>query len=319
MNKIIYILASAILAMGAVSCEKADSGVDYPAPVPTSKIGKALVNNTKQIASLYKDSSYVLAKGVEVTELAYMSYDGVAQKMFFMEIDLNEKLTLDQVFSGGGDKFGKPKEPLSQVLYHYDSPDFHIYGAVNTDFGSNFWQGPQGICIHNGVILKDEWPKSPIRPRCIFWMTKDKVAYCGEAADYEYAKAHYDIEEAFAGSPLFVENGRLKVIPQIDLSGRNPRTCVGVSEDGKKVWFMEVDGRRWTWSNGLDFPDMSEIMVAVGCYSAINVDGGGTSTFVVRSKDDYTSNDRFEVRNWPYDFGGQERALWNGVAVVAEK
>ena len=88
------------------------------------------------------------------------------------------------------------------------------------------------------------------------------------------------------------------------------------TEDGKTVYIMVIDGRRYTYSNGMSFHDMSEVMHAVGCYSAINLDGGGSSTFFTRVSDGYDDPDRFKVLNWPTDDGGVERAIYCALVLV---
>ena len=50
---------------------------------------------------------------------------------------------------------------------------------------------------------------------------------------------------------------------------------------------------------------------------ASNLDGGGSSTFIIRSKAGFEEN-RFAIRNWPYDNGGVERAVANGLLVVTD-
>lgn len=101
-----------------------------------------------------------------------------------------------------------------------------------------------------------------------------------------------------------------------DLS-TEPRTCIGASEDGKIVYIMVVDGRQASYSNGMDFSDMAVAMEALGCHSAINLDGGGSSTFYIRtdfSDSSFDNPDRFEILNSPSD--GSERAVWNGLAII---
>ena len=60
---------------------------------------------------------------------------------------------------------------------------------------------------------------------------------------------------------------------------------------------------------------MQAFMNAIGCHWAINIDGGGSSTFIVR-KDGapFTDAGRFLIRNKPSD--GSERAIGPGLAVV---
>ena len=71
-----------------------------------------------------------------------------------------------------------------------------------------------------------------------------------------------------------------------------PRTAIGVSQDGKEVYLMVVDGRNFYYSNGADLYDLTNLMSACGACDALNLDGGGSSTL-------WTA--REGVLNHPYD------------------
>lgn len=64
-------------------------------------------------------------------------------------------------------------------------------------------------------------------------------------------------------------------------TGRAPRTSVGVKSDGTMV-FYAVDGRQSGYSGGLTERDLAEEMVRQGCVWAVNLDGGGSTTFSVQ-------------------------------------
>ena len=53
-------------------------------------------------------------------------------------------------------------------------------------------------------------------------------------------------------------------------------------------------------------------MKALGAKNAINLDGGGSSTFIIRKIAGFEDG-RFAIRNWPYDNGGVEREVANGI------
>lgn len=62
--------------------------------------------------------------------------------------------------------------------------------------------------------------------------------------------------------------------------GRHPRAALGVSAD----WLVAVacDGRRSQVDGGLSMLELAEVMVELGAESAINLDGGGSTTLVHR-------------------------------------
>lgn len=61
----------------------------------------------------------------------------------------------------------------------------------------------------------------------------------------------------------------------------NPRTVVGIKEDGSLVLYV-VDGRQPVVSNGLGLIDTAKHMISLGCVSAFNMDGGGSSVLYAR-------------------------------------
>jgi hypothetical protein len=62
--------------------------------------------------------------------------------------------------------------------------------------------------------------------------------------------------------------------------GRYPRAALGVSEE----WLVAVacDGRRSNVDGGLSMRELAELIVEIGAESAINLDGGGSTTLVHR-------------------------------------
>ena len=87
----------------------------------------------------------------------------------------------------------------------------------------------------------------------------------------------------------------------------HPRTAVGLSRDRKTLYFVVADGRR-VGAAGLTLAKLAQFMVEhLQVCSAINLDGGGSSTMWVRDR----------VVNKPAD--GVERPVSNHLAVVLEK
>ena len=62
--------------------------------------------------------------------------------------------------------------------------------------------------------------------------------------------------------------------------GRHPRAALGVSGE----WLIAVacDGRRSNVDGGLTMPELADVMVGLGAETAINLDGGGSTTLVHR-------------------------------------
>jgi hypothetical protein len=86
---------------------------------------------------------------------------------------------------------------------------------------------------------------------------------------------------------------------------RHPRTFVGMNEDTTKIYLCTVDGRQAS-SLGMNFTEMANFLIGLGVKDAFNLDGGGSTTMVVRGA----------VVNSPSDPGG-ERSVANTLQVIS--
>ncbi|MFF8914854.1 phosphodiester glycosidase family protein [Streptomyces sp. NPDC015032] len=115
---------------------------------------------------------------------------------------------------------------------------------------------------------------------------------------------------AIGGRELLVVDG---VAQNHDGEGNNtaaPRTAVGFSRDGRTMQIITVDGRQAD-SGGVTLTELGLMMRRAGSYSALNLDGGGSSTLVAREP----GGDALRVENSPSD--GSERTVPNGLALTA--
>jgi exopolysaccharide biosynthesis protein len=105
----------------------------------------------------------------------------------------------------------------------------------------------------------------------------------GSAVTLEWTLGRTNVWDAMGGSPILVENGARAVgtCTTSFCSSRNPRTGVGVTGDGR-ILMVVVDGRQPRWSVGVTLPKFAAIFRKLGAVTALNLDGGGSSTMVVR-------------------------------------
>ncbi|MEN3001651.1 MAG: phosphodiester glycosidase family protein [Armatimonadota bacterium] len=102
------------------------------------------------------------------------------------------------------------------------------------------------------------------------------------------ASAWREVTEAIAGGPWLVRNGKPVAPEEYEQAGfnrgfwerRHPRTAVGRTAKGELLWLV-VDGRQ-AHSQGVSLPELAQLMLRYGAVDAINLDGGGSSTLVVR-------------------------------------
>lgn len=117
------------------------------------------------------------------------------------------------------------------------------------------------------------------------------------------------VVEALGGNPVLVKDGEiawgnLRGIHSL-LFQRHPRTGVGLRKDGK-ILLVTVDGRRPRYSKGMTMTGFAKLMHSLGAEWALNLDGGGSTTMVVRGR----------VVNRPSD--GRQRAVGSALMLVRD-
>ena len=123
------------------------------------------------------------------------------------------------------------------------------------------------------------------------------------------AEGWEDVVFAVGGGDILVQNGiaRNDGFSVSHAKTPNPRTAVGYTADGE-LKFFALDGRSET-ARGMTLAELAETMAGFGCIGAINLDGGGSTTVLVRADDDALT-----VANMPSD--GRERKISNAVLFV---
>lgn len=117
------------------------------------------------------------------------------------------------------------------------------------------------------------------------------------------------VTSAVSGWPMLVRDCKplsARELPGSDAFTRapHPRTAIGLSKDAKTLYFVVADGRR-TGIPGMTLADLADFMAdELSTCSAINLDGGGSTTMWVGDK----------VVNRPSD--GVERRVGDHFAVV---
>jgi hypothetical protein len=119
------------------------------------------------------------------------------------------------------------------------------------------------------------------------------------------------IRDVVAGFPILVQEGRKNIVgsPSKSLSQRHPRTAFCYNP--QKIIFTVVDGRQPQLSVGMTLDELADLMVELGCTTAMNSDGGGSSVMAVRGS---TPSAALQIVNSPSD--GQERGRGNAWIVI---
>ena len=170
--------------------------------------------------------------------------------------------------------------------------------AVNAGFFALADGAPQALLKMGGTVIgKASRPKGAVGivdrrhgPRLLFDRVTTEEAREGigyrtrrGSSPKDWARARH----AVSGAGLLVLDGRditdwteEALSPAFDTT-RHPRTMIGVDED-EDIWLVTVDGRQPALSLGMTFKELQALSHRLGLRSSLNLDGGGSTTMVVR-------------------------------------
>jgi uncharacterized protein YigE (DUF2233 family) len=118
-----------------------------------------------------------------------------------------------------------------------------------------------------------------------------------------------NVAETIGGNPVLIKEGELawnNLRGSHSIFNVHPRTGVGIRGDGK-ILFVTVDGRRPRYSRGMTMIAFARLMKSLGARWALNLDGGGSTTMVVKGR----------VMNRPSD--GRERPVGSALMIVGSR
>ncbi|MBE5970992.1 MAG: hypothetical protein E7246_00525 [Lachnoclostridium sp.] len=184
-------------------------------------------------------------------------------------------------------------------------PNYNVIVSTN-GAGFNMQTGePGGLLVMGGVEYH------PIDGNGFFGILDDGTPVIGTTAEYNTIYKGR-VKEAIAGfGATLVKDGEITVsYSDSYTSNRAGRTAIGITKTGKVV-LMVADGRQEPISCGASMQEIAQIMLEAGCEHAINLDGGGSTTYVAKQE----GSDELEVINNPSD--GFQRSVSTSWFVVS--
>ncbi len=175
--------------------------------------------------------------------------------------------------------------------------------GVNADFFNMTNGAPSGALVMEGITYAEA------RSENFFAILDDGTPMIGSPSEWATYKDR--VKEAVGGSIWLVKDGEIVVAPSADYyTSRASRTCIGITAEGKVV-LMVLDGRQEPRSAGGSSQEIAQIMFEAGCVDAINLDGGGSTTFAAKQ----AGSDSITVVNRPSD--GFARSVSSSLFVVS--
>jgi len=156
--------------------------------------------------------------------------------------------------------------------------------AINANFFSpccNAYPEPKdviGLLVSNGKVVSPA-TTDPVQSEAVLAITRGNNAVIAHGSTVDVSQ----VVTAVAGSAILVQDGKdtsASSPNEGDPLNPNPRTVVGLSDHNRYLYLVVIDGRVSGYSRGTTNAQSAALMLALGCDSALNLDGGGSTEMV---------------------------------------
>lgn len=146
-----------------------------------------------------------------------------------------------------------------------------------------------GLAAARGRVYSQELPR-----HAALFITRDKRCRIGSNATHSSQPTAVDAPaeagtdwHIVPGFRLLLDDGKIVVDAEeasTTFGGVNPRTAVGIDREGRQLTIVVADGREPAVSEGLTLIELAVLFESLGCWDALNLDGGGSSTLVAQTR-----------------------------------
>jgi hypothetical protein len=163
----------------------------------------------------------------------------------------------------------------------------------------------RGLTISRGEVVTEGYSPTP---HTLFFAADNELWFGGERG----AATH-----AISGHLMLLDAGEFVVNDGQDtyITRLHPRSGTALSQDGKTLLLVVVDGRQPHYSEGVTLAEFAAIMLEYGAYDAMNLDGGGSSTMVMGGADGQAHQLNSSIHT---HIPGRERPIAVHLGVYAE-
>lgn len=238
----------------------------YEAAQGVTATTSAVLESMTANSAVTNDASINISKVVTGSGADTVTY-------YVADVTLSDATVLRSAFANN--QFGENITENTSAI----AADNNALFAINGDY---YGFRSSGIVIRNGVIYRD----SGARQGLAFYRDGHVEVY-DETATTAQQLVDAGVWNTLSFGPALLENGEIQSgIDQVEvdtnvgnhsIQGDQPRTAIGVIDSNHLV-FVVVDGRSSGYSKGVDMNELAQIMQGLGCQTAYNIDGGGSST-----------------------------------------
>jgi hypothetical protein len=118
----------------------------------------------------------------------------------------------------------------------------------------------------------------------------------------------WKMQTAIGGGPVLIQTGEIKITNNEELKfagkalyDKHPRTAMGYTKDGRLI-ILVVQGRFSGVAEGVNLQQEARLLKDIGCWEALNLDGGGSSCMLINGKSTIQVSDKEGQRAVPAVF-----------------
>lgn len=241
-----------------------------------------------------------LFQGVEVARGEADEAEPRRQKVFALRVELRapgvECFSTPSAAPGGRSTLS---ETTVEFLQHH-----HLQAAINANFYTPCCEPGEkkliGLALSRGQVV------SPPVPRgiggAVLAITRRNRAWITTSGPGFQPGRYWT---AVAGSEVILKDGAVPPLADVTFNKTaHPRTAVGLTQGGRSLILLVIDGRQPGYSDGATMDEVAAWLLRFGATDGLNLDGGGSTTLV---RED---GDRAVVLNRPSGIalGSSERA-----------
>ena len=240
-----------------------------------------------------ESSTHISEQGIQYS--LKKSTDPIPNRIHVLRIDLASKKIKPKVVLGPDPDGDGPAE-VALTDPRKLASDSSVLAFVNTNPWDSFpndkgkknrnWYPGQPVDIHGLAGTQGKMRSTTAPGNTSVWFDAQSSVHFGHGPEDKP-------EEATTGFQLILSKGKLTVG---EGGPRHPRTSIGTDEKGEILWLVVVDGRQKGYSEGMNMHELANVMKDLGCWSATNMDGGGSSVMGLIDKDG-----KMKIMNSPSD------------------
>ena len=156
-----------------------------------------------------------------------------------------------------------------------------------------------GFAASNGTVYSQDTDKEP----ALYFSRTNQARFNSPIGN------NYNV---ISGNTMLVKNG----IARDNLSSTlAPRSAIALDRANRNLILVVVDGRQPGYSEGVSLSEIAEILIYHGAFTAMNLDGGGSSTIVVEGFMGSANTLNSPIN---HNIPGQERVVGNHLGIYAK-